>query len=225
MDTGFNTEVFSYDDREWEIPVSHYQDRHLGNNAARMTVCGFQDGNAYAKDGDIGGGRLAGAGITAYIFLDELGVEHPEVSYDAEADKLMVEEIEGSVPAHLADDPDPDSFYSQLAARGLLGDTDVYKNVLWTGDSFTNIDYENIGHTFDDFLDENESAIEETAIKAGIEYEPDEIYRWAGIHAGKIDCDRLYRRLRGNEFVDESWRSHMGEVSIDNLVSNVRRFS
>lgn len=230
MNEGFNTSVFSYDEREWEKPVSHYQRDNLGTNTLRTTVCGFEDGNAYAKEGGIRNGNIVDANIAAYIALEELGVEHPEVAYDAEADILFIEEVEDTVPAHrLEGTPNEDSFWKQVASRAVIGDTDLYQNLLAYPDgdehSFVNIDYDSTGHATETFQEENRHSLKEVAVKTGIEFEEGRLEEEIDSLRRSVDWEKLRSELDSNPFIGDSWGGTVfyDEGSVSNMVDNFRQ--
>ena len=230
MSDGFKTEVFSYEQRQWEKPITHYQRNNLGKNATRTTVCGFEGFKAYVKEGNILGGAIVASNVASAIFMEEAGVEHPDIVYDEEADKVMVQEVEDSIPGHDLEEvkPETDSLHEQLAVRALLGDKDVYKNILaYPADepqSFVNIDFEYIGHSVDEFFDENEDSIRKLLESAGAEDSWEEIDRQAENIAEGIDIRRLRERFDESPYVQESWKAK-GPASVQQIIGNVRRYS
>ena len=210
MVLGFNTEIFSYDEAEWEVPISNYQDDFLGSNADTMTVCGFQDRNAYVKEGSLRNGEVVSTAIMAYKVLDELGVNHPEIAYDEEFDKLLIEEVPNSEPAYKVEhDPNEKSFYRNLAARAILGDRDIYQNFLscqrGNSQEFINIDFESSGYPIQNFLEETKHAMPLLAANIGIDYERDRLDYWIDTFRETADTESLESELKGNQFVMEFW--------------------
>ena len=226
MSDGFKTEVFSYEQRQWEKPITHYQRNNLGKNATRTTVCGFEGFNAYVKEGNILGGAIVASNVASAIFMDEAGIEHPDIVYDEEADRVMIREVEDSIPGHDLDEVGAaDSLHEQLAARALLGDRDLYKNILaYPADEprgFVNIDFEYIGHSAEEFFDENEDSLEQLLEAEGVGDE-EEIHLKAEEVAGRIDIPRLVERFNESPYVRESWG---GSASTRKIIGNVRRYS
>lgn len=228
MGQGFNTEVFKYDEAEWEVPIVDYQDDFLGSNTDRVTVCGFKERNAYVKEGHLRDGEVVSTALMAYTVLDEIGVNHPEISYDEEFDKLLIEEIPNSEPAYKVEaQPNEESFYRNLAARAILGDRDIYQNFLTYNSGidqeFINIDFESSGYPVEDFLEETKEAIPLLAGKIGIEYEKDRLHSWINKFRDRIDIDNLESELRENPFVMESWQGCRFDMepSIDIIIRNL----
>lgn len=191
----------------------------------------------YVQDEDHIATSVAG-GLMADALMEELGVEGPEIFYDADAGKLLVEEVEG-VPTkdyrvthglrllkHLIGselEAPQDEVDESIAFKYLLGDPDIKPNIVVSENSAAPIDFDMTGdqgrHSYDEMLDQAEEVydhlnwdISRERIESTVENLADTV------PVERID--EAYRRA-----LDEAPENESAQESlIDNSLENFRRF-
>lgn len=209
---GFNTEWRDLSDYEWEESFIRYSPDNLGVNSSRMSMYGFEDGGVvYGKDGSINQGAVVNGHIAAYIVFDEIGVDCPEIAYDAEEDVLLVEDV-GGRPLNSNPNAVTSSEVAQtIAPRLMVGDLDIEGNILTNtkeySSSLMNIDFDRAGHTVEQVVEQEwenlNNYLDNFSIRIEDEVMDEEFQRIRG----STDPEKLLTRLESEPYLDDKWPS------------------
>lgn len=230
----------SYDDLSDRESLESYAEGRMitPGQYSRNTEVGFIGSQAYyVQDGEDNTTSVSGA-LMADVLMDELGVEGPDIFYDTESDKLLVEEIPG-VPSnqyrassngkmlkHLLGRElpgDREEINEAIGLKYFLGDSDIPPNIVVTEHSAAAIDFDRTGEQSENAYRQAREYAEEVYEHFNWQFSEDDFHKTLEGLAEGVDLENLETELR--EAVEKApERDFRKDYLVRNSLENFEQF-
>lgn len=201
------------------------------------TEVGFIGSKAfYVHDHDAPGTSVSGY-LMADVLMDELDIEGPQIHYDEENEKILVEEVPG-VPSNQYRITETQKMARHIIGKELegnreqlneavglkyfLGDSDIPPNIVVTENSAYPIDFDKAGEQSEKSFEQTRNYAQEVYEHFNWDFSELEFRNDLKEMVEEIDLEKLKSELRGAiETAPET--SHKKDYLIRNSLENVRK--